>query len=93
MPGIFQNAFQDSVQSIGSNALALGSNGFQGRSQISIFNPGGGIIFVGGPSVASNTGTAIASNATQIFNTPQGGSIYAVSDNTAGKVLVRVLEF
>ena len=87
------SGFQDSVQSIGSNAVALGSNGYQGRSQISIYNPGGGIIFVGGAAVASNSGYAIASNATQTFNTPQGEAIYAVSDKTIGTTLVRILEF
>ena len=93
MPGIFQNAFQDSVQSIGSNAVALGSNGFTGRAQINIFNPGGGIIFVGGPSVNSNSGFAIASNQSAVFNTPQGGAIYAVSDKTVGTTPVRIIEF
>lgn len=97
MPGIFQNAFQDSVQAIGSNAVALGSNGFVGRAQISIFNPGGGTgpgtLYVGGPSVASNTGLAVASNTSQTFNTPMGGSIYGVSDTTGAKANIRIIEY
>jgi hypothetical protein len=90
-------AVQEYVVSVGSNPVALGSNGFPGRYQVSIFNPGdGGVLYYGGSAVASNTGLALASNATVTFSTAQGESVYGIlytgAGNT-GSAKIRVLEW
>lgn len=71
--------------------VALGSN--QGRSQISIFNSGGGgTVYLGGSAVSIGTGIALASNGTPfLYPTPQGELIYAVT-GAAGSI-VRIIEF
>ena len=90
LPG---GAVQQSAQTVGTIAVALGSNGgLQGRTYITIFNGGGGgVLFAGGSNVTIQDGIAFASNATPFtFNTPQGESIYGIS-NIAG-TLVKTIE-
>lgn len=85
---------QDSAVTVGTaSPVALGSNGFQGRAGITIFNNGGGgVLFIGGPNVTVSTGVAIASNAAPlILNTPQGAAVYGIG-SLAG-TQVRVIEF
>lgn len=93
MPGILGNAIQESAQTVGNSAVALGSNGFNGRAGIVVFNNGGGgTLFVGGPNVTSATGMAINSNSAPVtFSTPEGAAVYGVA-SLAG-TLVRVIEF
>lgn len=93
MPGILGNAIQESAQTVGTSATALGSNGFTGRAGIVVFNAGGGgVLFLGGPNVAIATGLALASNGTALtIQTPEGAAVYGIA-SLAG-TLVRVLEF
>ena len=84
---------QQSAQTVGTVAVALGSNGgLQGRTYITIFNAGGGgNLYAGGSNVTTADGVAFASNATPFtFSTPQGESIYGIS-NIAG-TLVKTIE-
>lgn len=92
MPGIFQNPFQDSTQTVGTTAVSLGSNGYVGRAQITVFNGGGGgNLYIGGPNVTTATGFSIASNASATFATPQSGTIYAVASLPG--TIARILEY
>lgn len=86
-------AVQDSAQTIGTSAVALGSNGFVGRAGISIYNTGGGTIYVGGPNVAIGTGIALGSNNYPPYQQPlpQNAAIYAISTNPG--TVVRIIEF
>ena len=72
--------------SVGSNPLALASNMGAGWVSVQALD---GVLYVGGPSVASNTGLAINSNVT--LSVPGGGSLYGISGGAA-HVSVRVLE-
>lgn len=82
-------SIQNFQQTVGTSAVALGSNGgLAGRGYITIYNAGGGgVLFVGGPNVAIGQGMAIASNATPLqFPTPQGESVYGIA-SLAGTVV------
>lgn len=74
--------------SVGSNPLALASNGGAGWLVVQNMGGAGGYLYLGGPSVSSNTGIAIPSAGTQTV--PGGGTLYGVS--SGGKVDVRILE-
>lgn len=86
-------AVQEFATTVGTSAVALGSNGFQGRAGITIFNSGGGgVLYVGGPGITIGNGIALASNNTPLtINTPQSAGIYGIS-SLAG-TLVKTLEF
>jgi|GEM_PF-3510314 hypothetical protein len=93
MPGVFGNSVQDSVQTLQSTttAVALGSNGFTGRFQMSVFNAAGSngaTLFIGGPNTTVASGTAVASNAQWGPYAAQPGSIYGV-----GLTNVRIIEW
>ena len=87
-------AVQDSAITLNSSSVpvALGSNGFQGRAGVTVFNAGPGNIYLGGPAVTTATGLAVASNATPVtVSTPEGAALYAVTSATG--TVARIIEF